>query len=244
MGQDVRSNLAMSHTLLLKVFWAVEVRIEAATTAEDRHRWVVFGTYGVISYVMSLRGAEGLLLDLGAIREEWSRRTETYLIMPLRGKIKGEDRARNHLLPCAKLTKSGINVEKWLHRLVMTKREFGFRDGPAISDIRGKVSTGSQLDECFHDILEELFALYPEVFPPSIKCAKDILIWFHSFRTWRRTAATQALSAGVSVPDINTVNRWCGEEKAKGKTQSLPMHQKYAAFQELVDPFFRFTFNM
>jgi hypothetical protein len=70
MGQDWRPNQAMSQDLLHKVLMVASLWIADAVTTRDHNRWIVFHAYVVVTYVVSLRGSEGLLLDLaGLIRQ-------------------------------------------------------------------------------------------------------------------------------------------------------------------------------
>jgi hypothetical protein len=68
----------------------------------ELNRWVVIGTYSVITYVLSLRGAEGFLLDLGGLHLHSvdPSKKSTHFIIPLLGKVKGEHHDQCHLLPC------------------------------------------------------------------------------------------------------------------------------------------------
>jgi hypothetical protein len=67
MGQDWRPNQALSLPLMLAVLDLSNSRVNNAVSDEDAHRWIVFHSYATISYVISLRGTEGLLLDLETI---------------------------------------------------------------------------------------------------------------------------------------------------------------------------------
>jgi hypothetical protein len=68
MGQDWWPNKGMSTQLFLRVLESVQELIEGAPSSRDLNRWVVLHAYAVVSYVVSLRGREGLLLafiDIG-----------------------------------------------------------------------------------------------------------------------------------------------------------------------------------
>jgi hypothetical protein len=62
-------------------------------------------------YVMSLRGSEGLLLDLKRLNEFNSNECYEYLVEVLYGKLKREDHDQRHLLPVVRTTGSGISLE-------------------------------------------------------------------------------------------------------------------------------------
>jgi hypothetical protein len=134
MGQDWKPNQAMSIELLLEVLKETEVRVSDSSTLREYNRWVTFHSFVVVTYVLSLRGPEGFLLDLGQLRKNWFRSEESHLLVGLRGKIKGEHHHRVHLIPCVKVTLSGIDVEASLRRMMKHKGRLGLLDGPAISD--------------------------------------------------------------------------------------------------------------
>ena len=89
MGQITKSNLAMSTKLLLALIDFTESKIDQAENEEDLHLWVVFLTYMVISYTISLRGPEGFLLDLKGLNNYWDTSDKNFIITLL-GRIKGE----------------------------------------------------------------------------------------------------------------------------------------------------------
>ena len=67
------------------------------------------GAYFAITYVDSLRGPEGLLLDFGGVRRKFVKgREANYVIVALLGQVKGKHGEREHLLPTASITNSGI----------------------------------------------------------------------------------------------------------------------------------------
>jgi hypothetical protein len=69
MGMDWRPNKAMSIDLILAVLKQAEDRINDAPTARERNRWIVFHTFSVVTYMISLRGTEGFLLDVDGLQQ-------------------------------------------------------------------------------------------------------------------------------------------------------------------------------
>jgi hypothetical protein len=69
----------------------------------------------VFTYVDSLRGPEGLLVDLEGCRQNFLKGLEeNYVIIAHFGIVKGEHGERQHLLPTASVTGSGIKVRRWM----------------------------------------------------------------------------------------------------------------------------------
>jgi hypothetical protein len=80
----------MTIELLLKFLSKTEGWIKAAETNKEKNHWIVVNTYTTVCYVVSLCGAEGLLLNLSGLNQKWGLGREKYLTIDLLGKIKGE----------------------------------------------------------------------------------------------------------------------------------------------------------
>lgn len=218
--------------------------MEEAGNAKAKHNWLVFGAYIATTYVMSLRGIEGLLLDIDGLTEHWDKGDESYFIVALLGKVKGEQHHRCHLLPCCTVTSSGIKIKEWIGRLLEQKKRLGFVDGPAISDSKGNVRTCAQMDDMLVEILEENYEDHPELFPPSINSKEEISESYSVFRSLRRSSDTRALEQNVSQTDIMLFNRWSTVERARGNRATFSMYQHYAQIELLIAPFKRYTLAM
>jgi hypothetical protein len=218
--------------------------VEGATSPEERNRWIVFYTYAMTCYVVSLRGNEGLLIDLSSLNQKWSVGGDVYVVIALLGKIKGESGDRAHLLPCVPKTSSGIKVREKLKRLLDFKKSIGQVTGPAISDIKGKIYSSRSLNDAFLEILEDLFDTHRELFPASIEDKETLRKRIQAYRTFRRTSDSIAIDEGVDQTDIDVVNWWQAVEKAKGSRPNRPMRQHYEELELLLCPFLRYTWVM
>ena len=73
----------MSIPLLLETTKAIEGRIKEANiplvSPRELNRWIVFHTFGVVTYVVSLRGPEGFLIDLKGLHDSWDEPFEEKL---------------------------------------------------------------------------------------------------------------------------------------------------------------------
>jgi hypothetical protein len=141
MGQDWRPNMALSTALLLAYLNIIHAKIYDAETMSELNRWVVLGAYSVLTYLVSLRGSEGFLIDLGGLRlhKVDDDKQRNHFLIPLLGKVKGEQHDRCHLLPCTMVTNSGIKPFEWVKMLLVLKGKQGLTSGPAISDDQGRV---------------------------------------------------------------------------------------------------------
>jgi len=243
MGQDWRPNIALSTSLIVELLMKIEREIESAEDTSSHHFWIVFSAYVAISYVISLRGPEGLLLDLHGLHKHW-RSTDDYVVIALLGKVKGESQDRAHLIPCVIKTKSNIEIRTILKRLIEVKRDLGFSQGPAISDIHGNLLSTTILNERLQDLLSNIFDEQSSLFPGNMTSKELIKERYQCYRSFRRASDTRALEMKVAKNDSEIVNRWRTVESAQGKRPSMPMRQHYAQFELLLGPFLRYTSMM
>ena len=242
MGQIVKPNLALTTDLIVSLANRLMRMCSEASDKEEKFNLVVFGSYVVVTYVISLRGSEGLMLDLTVINRELMSDRD-YCIIALKGKVKGESSHRDHLFPTCIQTSSGINVRRWLRMLSAAQAMAGRNGGPAITGWDGSLLSTNKLDARLH---EHLSAMFEEgfTFPFEIKTLEDIYERFSVFRSLRRASATWAIEQNVSVNDTDVVNRWKSTEASKGKKPNRPMRQHYAEISKLTQPFLRHTLAM
>jgi hypothetical protein len=113
---------------------------------------------------------------------------------------------------------SGIDVRRSLERLIQLKESQGFRDGPAISDVTGQLYKTGDIDDCFQEVLEDLYSTQHELFPTHILTLQMIRRErYEVFRTYIKSSDLRALAMGVSPNDVDVVNRWQSVEAAKKK---------------------------
>ena len=157
---------------------------------ENKHGWTVFVTYHAVSYVISLRGSEGFLLDLGTLRKLRERATKEYFWLSLLGRLKGEKVEKELNIPCSNITSSGINIRRTVYQLIEEKEMLGSTNGPAISDTKGTMLTTTEIDQMLQYILEKLYQEDAALFPPDIRSTADIVGAYHCFRLLQRALDT------------------------------------------------------
>ena len=96
-----------------------------------------------------------------------------------------------------------------------------------------------EIDGLLHQGLEELFLTERGLFPLTITSLEELRKAYQAFRTYRRTSDTRAIQAGLSETDIDVVNRW--KTSSKTDKPSSVMRLRYAQYEELRDPFLRYT---
>ena len=246
MGEDWRPNKALDLPLYLKLLENLDGKIEQADSPIEENRWTVAHAFMVVSYVVSLRGSEGLLLDLEGLNN-FLKETMTdptfgeYVYICLRGQVKGENNVRSHLLPSVAVTRSGVRVKDSLTRLIQLKQRQGFEEGPAVSSTQGIVLTTQAINDCLIEALEDIYKETPELFPKTLKNIEELQSDYQVYRSLRRTSDAVAIEEKVSAVDIDVVNRWSEVEKAKGKRPNRPMKHHYADITMLLKPFLRYT---
>lgn len=207
MGQLWCPNRAFSMKLMKALILKTEDKIASSGTFESYHKWIIFSCYAVLTYVLSLRGSEGFQIDLKGILDNWGKGGDKYVIVTLLGKVKGEQHGRHHLLPSVPMTSSGINVKEIISRAIAVKSQLGFKNGPLISDEKGKLLSSRAIDDVLAEVLSDLFEEKEHLFPGDIKTLDDIPQNYQCFRTFRRTSNTRSIEKKVSLTDQQVVNR-------------------------------------
>ena len=243
MGLDWRPDQAISNELMLALLSEFEARIVATDEQTERATLIFGATFCVICYVISLRGPEGLLLDLKAIVKHCEWNLSQQVIIALRGKVKGEHHERQHLFPAVNTTGSGIQVRRWIMRTILTNKFVYQRDeGPAFVSPTKRALTGKDMNQMFLSCLVSVYESEPNLFPRNITSVSDVEEKYNVFRSFRRGSDSRAKAMGVSVPDINTVNRWKTKEKSKGTAKpGGGMSNLYADVELLSEAFLRYT---
>ena len=182
MGQDWRPNKAISVELMGELLKVVEQKVMDSDNLEGRMKWMMTGGYFVVCYVVSLQSTEGLLCDLEALIEHYVE-DRNYVFIPLLDQVKGEHHSRQHLMPCVETTDSGIEVKKWIKRLLAVHSVTGRRTGPVFINEEGVQSTTSEMNDAFHEIMLELFNSHRTLFDVEVKSESDIQEMYNVYRS-------------------------------------------------------------
>ena len=156
MGEMHKLNLALTTQLITEMLNSIKGDLKDTANRNEKFRLIVFGAYIIYSYVLSLRGSEGLMINLTAIRKGLEDKRE-HLVVGLRGKVKGESVERDHMFPCVTITSSGINVELWTRLLINAHLSLGRKGGPAMTNLEGNIMETSAFDNLMHEYLIRMF---------------------------------------------------------------------------------------
>jgi hypothetical protein len=243
MGQDWRPDRAITPDLMKYLMLKVEERLEGRNLEPAlRRRFVMAGAYFAFTYVDSLRGPEGLLVDVGGLRKNLVKGLDkNYVIIALLGQVKGEHGEREHLLPTASITRSGINVRRWVQRVIAVNQVCGRVTGPAFCDEEGVVLKSKDMNVILHELLGEIFVEHPGLFQSDIEHQSDIEDKYSVYRSFRRGSDSLAIAMKVAPEDIKVVNRWSKKEASGTSKASMDMAQYYAEIHILLPAFLRYT---
>ena len=246
MGQDWRPDQAITPELMIALLDHLEHLIINASRQEDSYFMIMAGAYFITCFVLSLRGPEGLLLNLeGILKHGDAQSHKDCVVIVLWGQVKGEHIERSHLLPSINTTGSGLQVRRWIRRAVVLAQDNSRSRGPLMLHKNGDNIKPRQLDDLLHQTLTAIYSTSPELFPSTaIRNEEDIALKYSAFRSFRRGSNTRAKEMGVSVPDTEVVNRWRGRDKAGTRKQGGPIDQMYSDLSLLIAPFIRYTKSM
>jgi hypothetical protein len=221
----------------------IEERLESKTLdASHRRRLAMVGAHFAICCVDSLRGPEGLLLDLGGLRKNFVKgEDKDYVIVALRGQVKGEHGEREHLLPTASTTRSGIKVRSWMRRVIVVNQQCDRKSGPALCDDKGVVLRSRHMNEVLHDLLGEIFVEHPAFFDSDIQSISDTEDKCSVHRSFRRGSDSLAIAMKVPSEDTKVANRWARKEALGTGRVSMDMTQHHADAHTLLPSHMRCT---
>jgi hypothetical protein len=162
---------------------------------------------------------------------------DPHVVAPLLGRLKGEDGERYHMLLMASETSSGLKIREWLEHLVALRERQGRYHGPAFCNDNGEVVRMTDYEEVFYEILHDIQDQRPDLIGPEV----DVEQVYGFYRSFRRGATTRAIEVGVSVPDIDLINRWRKVERAGGMQPSMAMRDHYTEVVQLKTSRLRFS---
>jgi hypothetical protein len=243
MGQDCQPSRGISTDIITAALVMYLIVFEEAMVPSLKRAWVKAGFYLAASYITSLRGPEGRLLDLESM---WSQRNlhPTSTVIALRGNIKGETSARAHLLPCVHVISSGIDLKMWMEMCLLANHEEGRSNCPAISNAEGFVMLASELDDVLHVSLIRVLEVQPSLLPTDISTPLDIPAKIQTFRSICRSSNSWALNQSIPKSYVDTVNLWAQQERAGARKASLALNEYYAQVEELTPAFHAYTYGM
>ena len=110
----------MTLEMIHKLVEGLEDEYVIATSDGDKESIVDMGVFILASFLAGLRGEETLKLVLGETRdyihESENHRTYKYVVLPLRGRFKGESGGNFYFVAVVARTDSGLCIGPWVRR--------------------------------------------------------------------------------------------------------------------------------
>ena len=253
MGFILKQNKAISINVMLSL---IDEFKEMITSSEprswERQRLCQGLVYSVICFCASLRGSEGLLLDLKTLKSNWengnygkeeirNRTNPPHVIIPLRGRFKGEAGERWYLMPLANATSSGIQIRSMIKILLAAREEMvEVSSFWAFVDKRGSKMSFSEMNDIVLEVLDSVKEKDNErnlLDLDKFEIRED----FSINRSFRRGSETHALNQKIPEPVINAQNRWKKIEAAKGRKAKFSMIENYADIALLIPTMIRYS---
>lgn len=163
------------------------------------------------------------------------------MIIPLKGRFKGEKGERCHLLPLANVTKTGIEIRSAVELMVAVRREMNQVTCPwAFVTSSGSKMSFAQMNEIVLERLELLKESDKETNYLGLE-KFNIREDFSINRSFRRGSSTHAQNQKVPEPVINAQNRWRKVEAAKGRRAKFSMIENYSDIEHLIPTLVRYS---
>jgi hypothetical protein len=211
-----------------------EGRAKAATTA----------TMLIAGFFAALRGEEIVRADLGAIRKYWDEAVSwvgaEHVPLMLAGRFKREIGEKLFCQPLAAVTKLGVNIRLWFHRMISSLGHRGVRMGPVFRNAKGKRASTAELDVDFHGILMRVQKRWPNLIPDTVIVKEEHGV----YRSLRRGATGEAQNAQIPADVIEANNRWRKHARSRGLTPGMSMMERYTDAKASVPSLIRFSGGM
>ena len=253
MGFILKQNKAISLNVILALIESFKIEIRSALPGSWTRQKLCMGlSYSVISFCASLRGSEGLILDIDTLKSniengnyelksQRSKNCPPHVIIPLRGRFKGETGERCHLMPLANVTASGIEIRGAINVLLAARQEMKEKKSSwAFVNQEGDKMKFSEMNEVILDQLDIVKEDDAEKKLLGLE-AFEIREDFSINRSFRRGSETHALNQKVPEVVINAQNRWKKIEAAKGRKAQFSMIENYSDILLLIPTMVRYS---
>ncbi len=211
MGDQPQPDRAISIKELHLVLEFLDGEFENAKREKDlkgRTKYALAGLYVTAGFMGGLRGEEVLLMELSSVRknfEDGLAWKPPHVLIPLLGRFKGETGERCFLLAVVPLSATGIDIEKWMRRMVECHEESNKRNGWVFPALKGQGRARiADVDPVFHDALRFVQSQRPDLIAEEV----DVGVAFSLRRSLRRGSTTHARNVDVPEENIEFNNGW------------------------------------
>jgi hypothetical protein len=248
MGRVVKQDIALSVSVLLLILDNLNKELQnGATNIQRKREIVMLGSLLVIGFCDGLRGNELFLVEASSLcyyGDKGEQEGRAHVVIPLMGRFKGETGERNVLRPLVKVTASGIEINRWVSRLIRVLKVEGRQDrskpGPAFCDDKGDVLAYSFMNGLFHQELIRIQDTHSDKIPPDVEVGEN----YNIYRLLRRGATSRATELNYSETIINLNNRWRTTQSNKGKGGIKKMSQLYVEIALVTESLLKFSASL
>ena len=159
------------------------------------------------------------------------------MVLPLRGRFKGETGETYHMIVVSAETNSGLKFGKWVKIEIKLKERRDLVRGYYFMDRKGWKLEAGDMEPDILDRTERIQTRYPELIRTSI----DIHEKYGVFRSFRSGSNSEAQNRGVSEADIERNNRWKKVDRAGSRKVKLHMRDLYTDVLVALDSFLRYS---
>ena len=182
-----------------------------------------------------------LKLVLGEARdfllEARSNRAHPRVVLPLRGKFKGEIGESFHFVAVTAKSNSGLAIGKWLERGITFRERRGVIRGYFFTNNKGGRMKSKDLEVDILDRIAVIQRRYPDLIRPGVEVHEE----YGLSRSFRRGSNSEAQNRGVSEGGIDHNNRWRKVEKAGARKPKLTMREYYTDVLVSLESFLRYS---
>ena len=246
MGRLVVQELGFTVEMIKAMLTLWDQELESVNVNAKRKRdLIVVGAALVVLAGGALRGGEVLLLEASELVKHRldGRNHDEYphVVVPLMGRFKNETGERNMMLALASTTSSGIEIRKWLERLIilLLREGKGTAVGPALCEKEGTVMSRWKINGI---IREALLRIQSET--TLIPADVDVANKFSIHRSARRGMYTRAREAKVPEFIILANMRWSKVQRKSGSMPNLPMTELYLEISQTLATKIAFSFAL
>ena len=246
MGRLVIQELGFSVEVVKAMLAMWDEELESANVNVRRKRdLVVVGGALVILVGGALRGGEVLLLEASELVKRRldgkNHEDHPHVVIPLMGRFKNETGERNMLLALASRTSSGIEIRKWVERLVvlLMKEGKGDKVGPALCERNGMVMARWKINGILRETLLRIQS-DTNLIPSDV----DVVNKYSIYRSARRGMYTRAREAKVPEFIIMANMRWSKVQRKSGSIPNLPMTELYLEISQTLGTKVAFSFAL
>jgi hypothetical protein len=250
MGDNPQPNRALAVDEMVAIQTLLEEDWATCSGRRDMRAQRVVATNAVVylsGFVGSLRGEEIMKADLLATAKHFPTSMNhprlPHGTLALRGRVKGETADRCHLLPLAATTKSGLEVGRWIGRLISVLESMGIVKGPLIQTLKGKRWVRGKivdLDPMFHGYLRQVQKRWPELIPADHDPVKLSSI----FRSLRRGSIARARNVKIPQSVIESNARWRKTERARGRRLVAGMMEHYSDVKAMLETLLQYSLGI